>query len=969
MTDRLFLIDGASHLYRAYYAIKSLSTSKGVPTNAIFGFTQMLLKLLKDHRPPYVAVVFDLPGPTFRDALFPAYKANRPPTPPDLVAQIPRVKEIVRALGVPILEVEGFEADDVIGTLACRAGKEGLPGVLVTGDKDFMQLVGETITLLDTMKEKTIGVAEVKDRFGVGPERVVDILALAGDATDNIPGVTGVGEVTAAKLVSEFGGVEEILSGLDRIPQPKLRERLAQGAASARLSRQLASIRTDVPLDRGPRDLRPGPPDTARLRALFAELEFGKLLKELAPAKTVPYDAYRLVTDRAGLDAMIRRLREVPAFAIDTETTAKDPMRAALVGLSFAVAPGEAWYVPVGHTSGGAAADTGTATPPDEAQGDLFAAAPPPPRPPAAPPPRQLPREAVLERLRPLLEAETPGKIGQNLKYDWIVLERHGVRLRGIAGDAMLASYVLNPSRPSHGLEALAREILGHQVITYEEVAGKGKEAVTFDRVPIERAKVYSCEDADVTLRVHERLAPELRAQGLWDLYAGVERPLLEVLAVLEQTGVRVDRAALDALRETFGRRAEALVAEMHALAGEPFNPDSPKQLQHILFETLGLERGRRIKTGYSTDVDVLARLAAAHPLPAKLLEYRTLAKLKGTYAESLAGLIHPDTGRIHTSYNQTVTATGRLSSSEPNLQNIPVRTPEGRQIRRAFVPDPGWAFVSADYSQIELRVLAHLSGDPTLREAFRRDEDIHARTAAELFGESPGGAGPELRRRAKAVNFGILYGMSDHGLATQLGIPHAEARAIIDRYFERYGAVKGYLDGIVAEARKTGWVSTLLKRRRYLPDLDSPQPNLRGFAERTAINTPIQGSAADIIKLAMLRVPGRLARERLRARLILQVHDELVKAAPQYEVDSAKAVRREEQKRQKQLAEVEERIAFLEGQLAELVTEMQDPAMAIDHARLGKLVDRHADLQGELDASMERWESLQEALAQGGPP
>jgi len=898
MTDRLVLIDGASYLFRAYYAIKSLSTSKGVPTNAVYGFTQMLLKVLRDHRPVYLGLAFDLPGPTFRDAIYPAYKANRPPSPPDLVAQIPRAKEVAQALGVPILEVDGVEADDVIGTLARQAEADGLDCVIITGDKDLMQIVSERVTILDTMKDLVIGDAEVRRRFGVGPGRVVDILALAGDATDNIPGVDGVGEVTAAKLVAEHGGVEEILAGLDRVKSPKLRERLAAGAASARLSLRLARIRTDVPLDRGPRDLRPAPPDTPRLRALFAELEFGRLLKELAPAKTVSYDRYRAVADRAGLEALAARLRSVPVFAIDTETTAKDPMRAALVGISFAVAPGEAWYVPVGHTAGEPASGAGqspAAPDPGDAQGDLFAAPAPPPPPRPAPAVVQLPREEVLGTLRPILEAETPGKIGQNLKYDLIVLERHGVRLRGIAGDAMLASYVLNPSKPSHSLEALAREVLGHQLITYEEVTGKGKEAVTFDRVPVERATVYSCEDADVALRVHERLAPELRAQGLWDLYAEVERPLLEVLAGLERTGVRVDRAALDTMKAELGRRIEALTVEMHALAGEPFNPDSPKQLQRILFEKLGLEPGRRIKTGLSTDGEVLARLAADHPIAARLLEYRAAAKLKGTYAEGLTGLIHPETGRIHTSYNQTVTATGRLSSSEPNLQNIPVRTPEGRLVRRAFVPEPGWAFVSADYSQIELRVLAHLSADPTLREAFRRDEDIHARTAAELFGGDAAAVDPERRRRAKTVNFGILYGMSDHGLATQLGIPHAEARAIIDRYFARYGAVKGYLDRVVAEARTTGYVSTLLKRRRYLPDLGSPQPALRGFAERTAINTPIQGSAADIIKLAMLRVARRLERERLRTRLILQVHDELVAETPADEVDRAKALLREE--------------------------------------------------------------------------
>jgi DNA polymerase-1 len=896
MTDRLVLVDGSSYLFRAYYAIRGLSTSAGVPTNAVYGFTQMMLKVLRDQKPSHLALVFDLPGPTFRDALYPAYKANRPPSPRDFIAQIPRAKEVARALGVPILEIEGVEADDVIGTLARRAEADGLDCVIITGDKDLMQLVSGRVTILDTMKDLVIGAEEVRKRFGVGPDQVVEILALAGDATDNIPGVNGVGEVTAAKLVAEHGGVEAILAGLDRVKSPKLRERLAAGAESARLSRQLATIRTDVPLDRGPRELRPAPPDTPRLRALFAELEFGRLLKELAPAKTVSYDRYRPVTDRAGLEALVARLASVPVFAVDTETTARDPMRASLVGISFAVAPGEAWYVPVGHVTAGAAAP-GPAPVADAVQGDLFAAAAPPAPPPTAPGPApgQLPREAVLEALRPLLEAETPGKIGQNLKYDLLVLERHGVRLRGIAGDAMLASYVLNPSKPSHSLEALAREILGHQLITYEEVTGKGKAAVTFDRVEVERATVYSCEDADVTLRVHERLAPELHAQGLWSLYAEVERPLLEVLAGLERTGVRVDRAALDTLQSELGRRIGTLTAEMHGMAGEPFNPDSPKQLQRILFEKLGLEPGRRIKTGLSTDGEVLARLAAAHPIAARLLEYRAAAKLKGTYAEALAGLIHPETGRIHTSYNQTVTATGRLSSSEPNLQNIPVRTPEGRLIRRAFVPDPGWAFVSADYSQIELRVLAHLAGDPTLREAFRRDEDIHARTAAELFGGDAAAVDPEHRRRAKTINFGILYGMSDHGLATQLGIPHAEARAIIDRYFARYGAVKGYLDGIVAEARAAGYVTTLLKRRRYLPDLASPQPALRGFAERTAINTPIQGSAADIIKLAMLRTARRLERERLRARLILQVHDELVVEAPADEVDRAKALLREE--------------------------------------------------------------------------
>ncbi len=875
--ERLFLLDGSSYVHRAFHAVQPLSTSRGLPTNAVFGYITMLMKVVREHAPEYLAVALDPPGPTFREERYPAYKANRAETPEALAAQFPWIRTVTEAFGIAVAERPGFEADDVIATLAKAGAERGLDVVVVTGDKDLMQIVTDRVTLLDTMKDRASGRAEVEARFGVPPERVPDVLGLAGDATDNIPGVEGVGEKTASALIRAAGSLDALLETPEAELQAKIPDRrllsarvlknLKAQADLARLSRELATVRIDVPLAADWERMRLVPPDPERLRPVFEELEFHRLLRDLAPAppkKSLSYDRYRGVMDAAGLAAVVARLREVPEFAIDTETTGLDPIGDRLVGISIAAAPGEAWYLPVGHTGAG--------------EGSLFA-------------PPQLPLAEVLGALRPFFGDPGKTKIGQNLKFDLRVLRRAGAEVRGPIVDTMVASYLLDPSRPSHGLAHLAREFLDHQIITYAETTGKGKEQVTFDRVPVERATTYSCEDADAALRLAAILRPRLREEeGLSALYDEVELPLVSVLAGLEDTGVRVDAGVLGALSAEMGAELARLEAEVHAAGGGPFNIDSPKQLQEVLFGRLNLPRGRRTKTGWSTDVGVLSELAGRHPLPGKILEYRSLAKLKGTYVDALPRMIHPVTGRIHTSYNQTVAETGRLSSSDPNLQNIPIRTAEGRRIRRAFVPEPGWTLVGADYSQVELRILAHFSGDPALTEAFVRGEDVHSRTARELFG----GDGEEPRRRAKAVNFGIVYGMSAHGLAQQLGLPHGEAQGIIDAYFLRYPGVRSWLDRTLAEARQRGWVSTLLGRKRYVRELVNTDNNVKAAGERIAVNTPIQGTAADLIKRAMVTIAARLAAEGRRARMILQVHDELILEAPPEEADAAADLVRE---------------------------------------------------------------------------
>ncbi|MBI9085567.1 MAG: DNA polymerase I [Desulfobacterales bacterium] len=851
-----YLIDGSAYIYRAYHAIRSLTNSKGLPTNAAFGFARMILKLMEERSPVYMAICFDVKGPTFRHQRYADYKANRPPMPEDLAVQIPWVKKIVEGLRIPVVEQSGYEADDLIGTLALQAQAAGFSVVMVTGDKDFHQLVTDRATVYDPMKEKVFDMAEIREIYGVEPAQLIDVMGLSGDSADNIPGVPGIGPKTALDLIHTFGSMDTLFQRLEEIRSPKQREKLAANKDLALLSRELVTIDTAAPAVFDAEAFKLPAPDRNGLGTLFGELEFRQLQRAFPPVQDLSGKNYRAVLNPGDLDELIGRLRAARRFALDTETTAINPMRARLVGLSFAVAPHEAWYVPCGHDP-------------------LVVAG-------------QLPLETVIDRLKPVLEDPALEKIGQNIKYDWIVLARHGVSLAGVTRDTMLASYLISPAKRAHGLDQIALDYLDHQTIKYQDVTGKGRDAVTFDQVPMEKAVPYACEDADLTLMAHDILMPLLEERGLDNLFASVEMPLVPVLMAMEMAGIAVDSDRLRALSKSFEAQLETIEAQIYTLAGETFNIKSSQQMGHILFEKLGLpvQKKTKKKTGYSTDVDVLTALADQHELPALVLRHRTLAKLKSTYTDALLDLVHPDTGRIHTSFNQTVTATGRLSSSDPNLQNIPVRTEEGRQIRGAFVPRPGWILMSADYSQIELRILAHCSEDPLFMDAFEKGEDIHARTAAEVFEVFPSFVDAELRRQAKAINFGIVYGMSAFGLSRQLNISRKMAQTYIDHYFARYAGVKAYMDRAIADAARLKQTSTLLGRIRPLPDIDSTNRTVRQFAERIAINTPIQGTAADLIKLAMIRVAEGLARNHLRSVMLLSVHDEILFEVPPEEED-----------------------------------------------------------------------------------
>jgi DNA polymerase-1 len=860
---KVYLIDGSSYIYRAFFAIGHLSNSKGFPTQAIYGFTNMLLKILREKEAVYAAIVFDAPGPTFRHEVFGEYKSNRPSMPEDLRVQVPHIKEIVSALRLPVLEKEGYEADDLIATLARKLEREGIETVIVSGDKDLMQLISPHVTMYDSMKDKTFQVHEVKERFGVSPDKVVEVMGLMGDTSDNIPGVPGIGPKTAGQLIEEFGSVEELLKNIDKVKNAKVRASLDRYAEQARLSRELATLDSNAPLDWTLENLKRGEPDRKKLQEIFKEMEFSKLLKDFSLRPDHREDDYRLITGRGEMEALVRSLRKAGAFALDLESTSMEPMRAEIVGLSFSFQPHQAFYLPVGHTYEGA--------------------------------PEQLSREEVLRTLRPVLEDPGLKKYGQNIKYDYILLAKSGVRLRGIAGDNMIASYLLNPSKHRHSLEELSREYLDRQIITYEDVAGAGAKAIPFSQVGVEKACRYSCEDADLTLILANLLIPKVEADGFAELLGRVELPLIEVLAVMEMNGVKLDLPLLTVMSEEFEKLMEKISGEVYELAGGEFNINSPQQLGKVLFEKLKLPGGKRTKTGYSTDVEVLTELAKDFPLPAKVLEYRSLSKLKSTYVDALPQLVNPVTGRVHTSFNQTVTATGRLSSSDPNLQNIPIRSPEGRRIRETFIPQEGSLILSADYSQIELRVLAHLACDTFLISTFQKGEDIHAATASEIFHVSPEQVTPEMRRLAKVINFGIIYGMSAFGLAKELGIPPSVAQAYIANYFQKYHEVRDYIDKSLEQARERGYVTTLMNRRRYLPDIKSPNRSVRQFAERIAINAPIQGTAADLIKVAMINIHRRLVKEGYRTKLILQIHDELVFEVPQGELEGIEALVREE--------------------------------------------------------------------------
>ncbi len=857
--EQVYLVDGSSYIYRAYFAIRHLSNSRGEATNAVYGFTNMLLNLLRDRKPGHVAVIFDSKGPTFRKELYNEYKANRSAMPDDLVPQIPLIKDVVRAFNLPALELPGYEADDIIATLAKRYVGEGFHVTVVTGDKDLMQIVCDDVQLLDTMKGKVSGRAEVIERFGVPPEQVLEVLGLAGDTSDNIPGVPGIGEKTASTLIQEFGDIENLLANIDKVKGKKRQENLREFADQARLSRQLADLIYDLDIAVTVEDIRVEEPNREALEELFRTLEFHKLQQEFAAVKTpVKVDSnYYCVASEAELDELIRALRDAGTFAFDTETTSLNAVQAELVGLSFAVQAHEAWYIPVGHRYLGV--------------------------------PDQLPLDLVLAKLKPLLEDPELGKIGQNIKYDALVLRNAGIELAGITVDTMVLSYVLYPEAKSHGLDALALEHLNHRMIPYSEMTGTGKNQICFSEVEVERAVEYAAEDADMTLQLAQKLLAELPEGELNDLFYQVEMPLVDVLIRMEWNGIRIDAGFLEGLSGQMGEKLTVLEKEIHGLAGGPFNINSPKQLGEVLFEKLSLPKGKKTKTGWSTNVEVLTALADEHEIAEKILEYRSIGKLKNTYSDALPKLINPATGRLHTSFNQTVTATGRLSSSDPNLQNIPIRTAEGRRIREAFIPCQDWTLLSADYSQVELRVMAHMADVPALKESFAAGEDIHKRTASEIFNVFPELVTDEMRRQAKTINFGVLYGMGAFSLGKDLGISRSEAQQFIDNYFERYPAVLNYLEAKKEEAREHQYVKTLLGRHCAIPEIGSKNGAVRSYAERNAINYPIQGSAADIIKVAMVNIDRKLRDAGLQTRMLLQVHDELVFEAPASEVEQVR--------------------------------------------------------------------------------
>jgi len=853
----LVLVDGSSYLYRAFYALPPLSNSRGEPTGAVYGVVNMLRKLLSDYQPVYAAVVFDAKGKTFRDALFEQYKAHRPPMPDDLQIQIEPLHAIVRASGLPCLVVEGVEADDVIGTLAQQAAAAGMSTLISTGDKDMAQLVNDRITLINTMSNTVLDREGVIAKFGIGPEQMVDYLALVGDSSDNIPGVPQVGPKTAVKWLTAYGSLDNLIAHADEITG-KAGDNLRAHLAQLPLARQLATIHCTVNLDVTPTELRRLPPDTATLSDLYRRLEFKTWLKQLQeethnhdPApNAVSHDApvhYETVLTAQALHAWLARLQTAELFAFDTETTSLDYMQAQIVGVSFAVIPGEAAYVPLAHDY------------------------------PDAPP--QLARDEVLAQLRPLLENPAQAKLGHNLKYDMSVLANHDIRLDGIRHDTMLESYVLNSTASRHDMDTLSRKYLRHETITFEDIAGKGAKQLTFNQISLEQAAPYAAEDADITLRLHHHFWPQLsKESGLASLYTDIEVPLVGVLSRMERNGVLVDARMLHQQSRELAETMATQEQRVHELAGEEFNLGSPKQIQEILYNRLGLPVTYKTPTGQpSTGEEALQELADRHPLAALILDYRALSKLKSTYTDRLPEQINPRSGRVHTSYHQAVAATGRLSSSDPNLQNIPIRTAEGRRIRQAFIAPPGYKIIAADYSQIELRIMAHLSGDERLLHAFASGIDIHTATAAEIFGVQPDQVTTEQRRNAKAINFGLIYGMSSFGLARQLGIERTAAQQYIDLYFARYPGAKRFMDLTRKQAREQGYVETLFGRRLYLPDINASQQQRRQYAERAAINAPMQGTAADIIKRAMLLTDAWLEQSGTNAKMIMQVHDELV--------------------------------------------------------------------------------------------
>lgn len=874
----LHLIDGSAFIFRAYHALPPLTRkSDGLPVGAVAGFCNMIWKMIEENTgpdaPTHAAVIFDKGSHTFRNDLFAGYKGTRPDLPEDLRPQMPLTRDATRAFNVACQEMDGYEADDIIATLACQARKAGGRVTIISSDKDMMQLVGDGVEMFDAMRNSRIDAAAVEEKFGVPPAKVIDLQALAGDSVDNVPGAPGIGIKTAAQLLAEFGDLDTLLARADEIKQPKRRQVLTEFADQIRLSRQLVTLDCSVPLDFGLDDLEVRDPDPATLIGFLTAMEFRTITRRVseklgiaphvaaepvaapaAPAEAIPFDAakYETVRDQAALDRWIALILERGWVAVDTETTGLDEMRADLLGISLAVEAGSACYIPVGHR----------AAPTDDLFGSNDLAE------------GQMSLAAVLAALQPVLEDPAILKIGQNMKYDIKIFARLGIAVAPI-DDTMLISYVQHAGLHGHGMDTLCERYLGHTPIPIKPLLGAGKSAVTFDRVPVDKATAYAAEDADVTLRLWHTLKPQLHAVRVTRVYETMERPLVPVLAAMEMAGIRVDRDRLSRLSADFAQKMAGLEAEIHQLAGGKFNIGSPKQLGEILYDRMGIAGGRKGKTGaYVTDADTLEDLATEHDLPARVLDWRQVAKLKSTYTDTLQGHINPATGRVHTCYSIAGAATGRLASTDPNLQNIPVRSEEGRRIREAFVAEPGKVLVSLDYSQIELRILAHIAGIDALKQAFRDGFDIHAMTASEMFGVPVEGMDPFVRRQAKAINFGVIYGISGFGLARNLRIPRAEAQGFIDRYFERFPGIRAYMDETIRFAREHKFVQTLFGRKIHTPEIDAKGPHA-GFARRAAINAPIQGTAADVIRRAMVRMPEAL--DGLPATMLLQVHDELL--------------------------------------------------------------------------------------------
>ena len=885
-TSHVYLIDGSGYIFRAYHALPPLTRSDGTPVGAVQGFCNMLWKLLEDLKgedePSHLAVIFDYSGKSFRNDIYPDYKAHRPPAPEDLVPQFPLIRDATRAFGTPCIEMEGFEADDLIATYARQAEAKGAKVTIVSSDKDLMQLVGDKVTMFDTMKNRRIDPDGVVEKFGVGPDKVIEVQSLMGDSTDNVPGVPGIGPKTASQLIEEYGDLETLLSRAGEIKQTKRRENLIEFADKARISKELVTLKTDVPVTEQLDAFGTADPEAETLVEFLKGMEFRTITRRVEEAlggpvadatgdATAPIDRseYECVTKLADLEKWIEAGHKAGVIAVDTETDSLSAVASKLVGVSLATAPGKACYIPLDH---------GTA-------GDLLG---------GGDRPDQIAMDDAIAALKPLLEDPSVLKVGQNIKYDLGVLSRYGIRVAPY-DDTMLLSYVLESGLHGHGMDELSELHLGHTPMSFKEVCGTGKNQISFAEVDLAKATEYAAEDADVTLRLWEILKPSVPAKGKATLYETIERPMPAVLSDMELVGVKVDKAQLSRMSSDFAQKMAEYEDTAHELAGSKFNLGSPKQLGEILFGEMGLPGGKKTKTGaWSTDVSVLEGLAnEGHELPQAILSWRTYAKLKSTYADALGAAINPDTGRVHTSFSLAATSTGRLASSDPNLMNIPIRTEEGRKIREAFVAEPGNVIVAADYSQIELRLLAHIADVTALKEAFKRGDDIHAMTASEMFGVPIEGMDPMGRRQAKAINFGIIYGISAFGLANNLGIGRDEAKDFIEKYFEKFPGVKTYMDEKREEVKARGYVETIFGRRAHLPSIKDKNPNMRQFAERQAINAPIQGSAADIIRRAMIRLPGAIKKAGLDARMLLQVHDELVFEVPEQQADDMIALAR----------------------------------------------------------------------------